>query len=171
MQKARCWVVLVCMILFPMTLSSPAVAQDYELPLKTLDGLKGVYVSIEPLDPEIKGAGLTENQLKMDVERKLRKAGIKVLTKQEWSKTPGRPAFWVRIGNARLESNHFFYIIVGLIQDVNLSRAPSFQTSAPTWYISSGIATTGGKLAELCRRTVKEMTDVFINQYLSVNPK
>lgn len=171
MKKARCWIVLVCMILFSMKLHSFAVAQDYEAPLKTLDGLKGVYVSIEPLDPDIKGAGLTENQLKMDVERKLRTAGVKVLTKQEWSKAPGRPAFWVRLGSARLGTNHFFYIIVGLIQDVNLSRAPSFQTSAPTWYISSGIGTTGGELGELCRRTVKEMTDIFINQYLSVNQK
>ena len=47
--------------------------------IASLCGLEGVGVVIEGLPGETTQAGLTENQLKTDIELKLRLAGIKVL--------------------------------------------------------------------------------------------
>ena len=58
---------------------------------ETLRGLPGVAVVIEPLHPTTERDGLTQHQLQTEVEQQLKNAGIRVLTQEEWKKTPGAP--------------------------------------------------------------------------------
>jgi hypothetical protein len=55
----------------------------------SLQGLKGVKVLVDNLAPEVEQAGLVKDPLQKGIEEKLRGAGIKVLTQDEASRTPG----------------------------------------------------------------------------------
>jgi hypothetical protein len=78
---------------------------------KALVGLKGVYVFID-LIPEAQFLSLTENKVRTNVELRLRKAGIKVLTNKEWEETPGMPVLLVRVAFHVSQANpHGAYLI------------------------------------------------------------
>src|SRR5207249_4173290 len=64
-------------------------AGDSEADRATLRGVEGVDVLVEALKPEVERAGVTRQQLKIDVELQLRKAGIRVFTEEERLRTPG----------------------------------------------------------------------------------
>jgi len=72
-------------------------AGDSELDRATLRGLQGVDVIVENLTPEVERAGLTRQQLQTDVELRLRKAGIPLLTSAERVKVPGKPFLGVHV--------------------------------------------------------------------------
>ena len=48
---------------------------------QSLRGLQGIYVSVENIGSQIKRDGLSVEQIKADIERKLNKAGIMNLSK------------------------------------------------------------------------------------------
>ena len=63
----------------------------------TLKGLQGVLVFVEDsIKPEGKKYGLTKQQLKTDVELRLRQNAIRLLTKEEFRSTVG-PLLYVRL--------------------------------------------------------------------------
>jgi hypothetical protein len=64
---------------------------------KVLVGLKGVHVFVEKIHPEVEGLGLTTEQIKTDVEMRLRKGGVKVLTMEEMLQGPEIPLFVVNL--------------------------------------------------------------------------
>ena len=147
-------------------------AHDDEFNRPTLRGLKGVYVLVEQLRPEIERGGLSKNQIQTDVELKLRMAGIKVLSKEESFDAPGRPWLYVNVNAFKAEDigAYVYHVLVELNQDVYLARRPpdftKYKTS--TWSVSYlGIKS---KLGDI-RASVKDLVDMFINAYLSVNPK
>jgi len=89
MEKAKCWIVLICMVLALVNLDSLVFAQDKEA--ETLRGLQGVKVTII-IGSKLLEEMQIENQLHLDAELKLRMAGIKVVSFDEVSKLPGRLA-------------------------------------------------------------------------------
>ena len=58
--------------------ASPAPGQTPEVARRTLRGLKDFNVLIEKLDSEAKDGGLSEDQLKADVEERLKRAHVPV---------------------------------------------------------------------------------------------
>jgi hypothetical protein len=70
--------------------STGAQGGDTEGERATLRGLDGVQVVVEDLQPDVERNGLTRQQLQTDVELRLRKAGIRVLTEQELDRAPGQ---------------------------------------------------------------------------------
>ena len=76
-------------------LSSSVFAVKQKLSQPTFGGLEGVYLAVEDLNPEIEQDGLTTNHIKGDVEQRLRLAGIKVLSEEEWKKEKGSPYLYV----------------------------------------------------------------------------
>jgi hypothetical protein len=137
---------------------------------KSLKGLTGVYVLIEDLGPNKQEVGgLTTSQLQSDVELKLRKVGIRVLTKEEWSATKGSPYLYVRISPVVQPDFYAYSIEVELKQVVVLLRAPIYVSGA-TW--STGSAGSVGKtnFVKGLRDSVGDLIDQFINDYLAVNP-
>ncbi len=138
----------------------------------TLKGLQGIQVVIAKLNPEIEKLGLTTQQLRTDVELKLRQNGIKVLSEQEWNSIVGTPALYVNV-NFNISKNYpvaSFNINLQLYQTVYLTRDLTKICNAMTWELSYvGIASLSN--IQSIRESVKDQVDEFINNYLAVNPK
>jgi len=134
--------------------------------VKTLRGLRGVGVIIEGTGSDAKKAGLTESQLRTDVEVELRKAGIPVLTENKRYSTPGMPYLHVNVTSVTLGGNlkwvYAYNVSISLKQMVDLGRNRSIGTVAETWN-----STYVGGVGEKVRDYINE----FINDYLTVNPK
>jgi len=138
----------------------------------TLLGLRGVYVLIENLKPNLEKDGLTREQLLTDVELKLRKAGIRVLTEEESYNTPGLPCLYARI-NA-IKGNSTFYCVnihVSLSQETRLERNPTIKILSFTWDHSSIGGCDESIIKDYVRKGLGDLIDKFINDYLAVNPK
>jgi hypothetical protein len=164
-------VVLIAILLFMPSESLFAI--DGKSNLATLRGLKGVGVLVENLPPEVEKEGLIKNQIQIEVESKLRAAGIKVLTREECLKTPGQPYLYININvnTAKTESDLYPYAIDALlIQKVSLLRNPELTTYAVTWSMG-GIGSIDKQILGQLRGDVEEVVQVFIKAFLSENPK
>ena len=161
-------------LLFTLLISRGAVmvnAQDTELTRATLKGLKGLYVVIEDLRPEVEQAGLTKSAIQTDVELKLRQAGISVLSREQWLNEPGWPYLYVNVNvNPRSDYSWPYNILLELKQRVILSRDPTIDLNTTTWSVHAVGAYFKANIRDL-RNDIKDNVDLFINTYVSVNPK
>jgi len=165
----------ISMVLFllMMVCVSDVYTQSIEDEIESLRGLKGVWIVIENLEPDIEKDGLKRDQIQTDIKLKLWLAGIKVLTKEEWVNEPGRPYLYVRIGSLKDESELFYAYCteLSLCQDVYLDRNTKINIIAETW--STLVVGLVGKdrVVDFIRDNTKDLVDEFISDYLSVNPK
>lgn len=149
---------------------TPFFAQDDESSRQTLRGLQGVHVVIESVNPKIKGDRLTADRLRADMEQKLEKAGIEVLSETENQMTPGRPYMYVNVNILKYKyfPAYIYNIRVEVVQDVYLVRLVDVKTGGVTWSINTaGIAP---QLRDI-RTSIENLLDYFIETYSSVNPK
>ncbi len=74
---------------------------DSDASRKTLSGIAGVYVVVEKLQPNLerytKRQELSKEKLQTAIENQLKASGIRVLNKEEWLSTKGRPVLYVDI--------------------------------------------------------------------------
>ena len=155
------------------------VAQSEEVRNReTLRGLPGVYVVIEDLGTDIKKDGLTEEQLRTDVEVRLRRAGIRVLTLDEVKESLIKPALLIRVTALKSDSLskllegsiYSFSISIELKQVATLGRMPSKFFLVTTWNDGViGFATV--KNVRIIRDDLGDYVDKFANDFLTVNPK
>ena len=172
MDKKK-WLGVFLVTVLTSTFQSPLFAINGKSNRATLRGLDGVGVLVEQLAPEVEKEGLIKNQLQIEVELKLKMAGIKVLTKEECLKTPGEPYLYVNVNVniAKTESDIYPYSIdVLLMQKVSLLRDPKQTTYAVTWS-TGGVGSIEKSILSQLRTSVEEMVDLFIKTYLSENPK
>ena len=167
--------ILLGLIVFLFTWSafvSVTFAQTKKQEIESLRGLQGVRVVVENIHPEAERDGLTRSQLQVVVELELRKAGIKVLTEEEQSSTPGSPFLYVNVTAVRRKASviYGYSISVELCQVVVLYRDQSIMITTTTWW-SGVVGTVGAPKLQDISDSVKEKVDVFINDYLTVNPK
>jgi hypothetical protein len=197
MSNRRWWAFLVVIGLALFILDSSAFSfQDTQESRETLRGVTAIYVVIEGITPELEQNGMDANQLKTDVEFKLRNAGIHVINAVEARESAGSfPAgLYVRIDALKSDilkrtidiDYYAISISVELIQRClpltheTLSRVsekamdPSYVSShsalACTWS-TSNIYLAGEERIMDIRDCVQELVDHFIKAYLSVNPK
>jgi len=152
-------VVFLCVIPF-------AFAEDKEITRLTLRGIKEVNVVIESIEPEIQNLGLTQAQVKADVEAKLREANITVAPDVQ----RGRPAVYLYVQVIRPEriERLFYSVSLSLLQNVVLERDTNVKTNTDTWLVrmlgmSSGV--------EAIRSDIRSLLDQFIEDYRKVNQK
>ena len=148
-----------------------AYAQDIEQTRNALRGLTGIYVMTEsPLEEDANRGGLSQEAVRTEVEVKLSQAGIRVLSKEEWEKIPGKPYLqvWPRVLKGGVLGGYIYYITVEFKQHVSLVRSPSILVFASTWSTEHM-----GYTPDLkdIRDRMKDRVDRFIDAYLSVNPK
>jgi hypothetical protein len=137
---------------------------------ETLRGLQGVYVLIENMTTDAEKNGLTTQQLQTDVELKLRQNGIKVLSQSELHSTDGNPYLYVMVNYQIRNDIAIFSISLELHQEILLVRDSTKDCLATTWHKGA----TGGagiNNIQFIREHVKDLVDMFINDYLAVNPK
>lgn len=111
---------------------------DCEAARKSLSDIKGVYVLVEELQPNLqkynKRVALSAAELRKAVEAQLREAGIKVYDREEWLRTGGRPVLYVNVNTHEYEKYHFAYDIrVELRQIACLEINPATKVLATTW--------------------------------------
>lgn len=145
-----------------------SIAGSEEVHKKGLRGLKGVYVAVEALKPEAERLGLTSDQIKTDVELRLRKAGVRVLTKKECFETPGAPYLSLRIGTYIDQGHVAFITLVELVERVTLARG--FINPGAIWN-SAIVGIVGATNIGEIRKDVGDRVDNFIRDYLEMNPK
>ena len=154
-------IVLILSVLF--LYCSVTIADDNEYTRETLRGLEGVYVNVLVVD-EFKQAGLSEPQVRNDMETKLRTAGIRLVSKYGSFDLPGTTWLSVSVGGSYIKNiKHIPYTIrLALEQDVLIKRS-SLSIKAGTWSITkSGII----YRFENLRSKIDDMTNQFINAYL-----
>jgi len=152
-------VVFLCVIPF-------AFAEDKEITRLTLRGIKEVNVVIESIEPEIQSMGLTQAQVRADVEAKLREANIAIAPDIE----RGRPAVYLYVQAMRPEKiNRLFYSIsLSLLQNVVLERDPNVKTNTDTWLVRVLGMSSG---TEAIRADIRSLLDQFIEDYRKANVK
>jgi len=147
--------------------ATPLFALDDEI--LSLRGLTALFVLVEIVDPEIEKDGLTSEEIQRDTEQRLRKAGIRVLSKEEWLRTKGGSYLYVNI-NARKSSYGVYMngISLELVQKVLLVRNPKTEVFAATW--SRQLLGQGGYLDRI-RYSVQDVVDLFLNSWAQANRK
>ena len=165
---------LIIIALFLTFLASNSISRGLSISdeHKSLQGLKGLYVVIRTLPTGIQGKGVTQEQILTDVESQLRLAGIKVVSKEEIFSIPGQP--WLSVdarGGLQPDGLASWTILVELHQVVNLSRDPEIKDILAITWSAGSYGTVGQDNLGTIRTEIKGLIDVFINDFLSVNPK
>ncbi len=155
----------------------PAIgyALDSDVTRQTLKGLQGVHVIMEDLQPSIQKyaskTGLAKEDLKADIERRLTEKGIRILSRDEWVRTPGTPVLYVSVNTHETEKYWYAYDIkTELQQAVTMEANPKVRTLATTWSMNlTGMANVG--TLGLIKSDVGVLVGRFIEAYTVVNEK
>jgi hypothetical protein len=158
------WLALLVLVL----LLLPNVSQAGKRQQEALRGLKSLIVLVEEINPEAERLGLSRTQLKTDVELRLRKAGIKVLTQEESINTPGQPFLYVNITTGIISGFCTFGIEVDLNEMVIIARGVKVVGSI---WDTSIIGRVGINNIKQIRNSLADEVDKFINDYLAANSK
>jgi hypothetical protein len=166
---------LILILLSGLTWLCASWALAAEVPWASLRGLKGVGVVVEELTPDAKRGGLLEEQLRMSVEWRLRKAGIIVLSGSDLHRVPGVPHLSISVaalqGKGRLAPLFVYSAKVELKQSVTLVRDHSLNVSTATWVLSGVSMIGSSRFRAGVHERVASYVDRFIRDYLAVNPK
>ena len=167
----RNWIFLGTFVLSILYLSSLVMAYDIKVSQQSFRGLKGIYVFVENLNPQIEKDGLTRDSIKRDVESMLRHAKIKILSKAEWFEVTGSPYLYLNANVLKLpDSKEYIYsVTIALKQNVYPVREPIEILGAATWSVGGIIGITPS--LDKIREAVREQVNKFIKIYLSVNPR
>jgi len=142
---------------------------------ETLAGLRGVHIAIGPVDEGAQQHGVSEAQIRTDVELQLKQAGVVVLTKDDLRRVPGMPLLYVSAGVAPPEgisTAYAYHVQVEVFQLIVLTRNPDVFALARTWNAKGGLGAVGAKgLGTSVKESVREMTDQFVAAYTAANPK
>jgi hypothetical protein len=135
----------------------------------SFQGLVGIRVKVE-VDPALRDDGLSAQQLQSDVENRLQREKITVLSEKQWQTVDHHPLLHIQIHGARVQENWKFYtfgINLYLLQDVTIVReAGTIRHQAATWF--TGIAG-HGYFGDIQTR-VNELVDLFADQFREANP-
>ncbi len=174
MNTYKCIVFVAGMVLSLIGWNTGVVASDPDV----LYNLKGVGVVVETIRPEVEKDGLTQAQLKIDVEQMLRSAGIKVLSEEEKEKSRGKEYLYVNVQVSKTSQGSYVCLVQVLLKELINTlryRLPAFPaafippTQAITWQSKGAMGLTGD-LSNV-KQAVKDGMDEFINAYLASNPK
>jgi hypothetical protein len=155
---------------------APVLAAHYESPTAVLNGIKEIYVSVKPIgNPGVLEAGMDESQIKAMVEQQLRKAGISLLSQEEYD----RYKMTLRYPLANLEIRVTVHELEGmdtavldlsvrLMQVALLGRKAIVQFNAPSWE-SREIGL--GKNLDFIVEALEKNVNFFIQDYFAANPR
>jgi hypothetical protein len=165
-------VIAVCVCLFG--LIGAVSAADSETSRRTLTGLRGVYVLIEELQPNIVQLSdkfnFGKERLRKDMESRLRRAGIRILGNDEWLASPGRPILYLVINTHQREKYWWAYDVrIELQQMSSLEVNPATKTLVSTWSTNMTGIVNLGTLHVLAEQAIV-LTDLFINAFFTANP-
>lgn len=137
---------------------------------KYLEGVPGVHVLVNPIDPEAGKYGLTKENVQNDTELLLRQYGVKILSREEAIETDSYPRLFVSVNIHINDTIAAIAIEVELVEEVILQRKPPKLCPATIWETGYfGLVST--RILGEVRKNVKDQVEIFINNYLAANPK
>ncbi len=138
---------------------------------ESLRGLTNLGVVLV-IESEADMTELNKSKLQTSVEVKLRSAGIRVTPRSVAAQLPGDPVLKLNITVLKGGMVYAYSVNLQFDQQTILKRDPSMATAASTWQLSEiGYATSMKSPGERIVNTMNSVLDVFINDYLAVNPK
>jgi hypothetical protein len=184
------FIVLFFILLF---LGSFCQADDRARDRATLRGIQSIIVKVHPISAEwhaeLEKVGLSESVLESAIEHQLQKAGIQVLPEEASNQSavegflnvrlqfadhePAKKAFLSlddkeeKIEKVDTKKKYVYAIRLNLRQLVALKRDPSANAFSITWQAES----VGLRRLALIKDDIKRQVDVFIEAYISENPK
>jgi len=165
---------LIYVIIIMYILSNSILFADNDI--ATLDGLQKFVVIIYLNDDT---SLLTSEQIKTDVELKLRLTGIEILDSDKWTDNLWKTTKLRKVGaflvvnvDTMLMSNKstIVYKVDTSVLQWALIRASTYSCYAVTW-TNSAFGYVGSSKYQIIRDSIKDEVDDFLNDYLSVNPK
>lgn len=162
MPKNALWV-------FGLTLVAASSVISSEPEQKSLAGISGMNLMVGTLSDDALEAGLSRDQLKADIEEKLRLAQIKVNPKY-------KPYVYVSINSAFPKSasgeemGYIAMVKVEFNQEVYVLDN-SHRMYAPTWKRSIFIWGARSGFQEDARKRVRDLVDLFIKDHLAANQR
>lgn len=136
-----------------------------------LGGLRGVGLQVEPLNPDAERDGLTQADLRADVEAVLREAGLAVHTQAAlFADVPGVPFLHVDVMTIRLDGRYAYSVRLELWQAVRLVRDPTIQALAVTWSGPQVVGSVAPEGLDDVRRAVRTAAQEFVAAWRAATP-
>lgn len=147
-----------------------AQAEEPRITVKALQGLTGVGVVVGGLSEDAKKIPVTERDIQDIVEQKLKTAGIKVLSREERLSAPGMPYLYLR-SSIKVTGDGFVYgsVKIQIKEEACLTRK-AMCSPFITWNKGSIFSVERDRAQQFLKDAVAENMDVFLKDYLSVNP-
>jgi len=164
---------VICLVLLLTFFTSPNVSGTTLDNDATLHGLNGVGVVIENINQETQRDGLDPNQIRADVEIRLRKAGIKVLTGSKYRKESGLPYLDVNVSAVKSKKLdlYAYHIAVEVYQLMTLNRDRNIVSFSDTWSTGSTGMVDTANFSKNVKEEIVDTLDRFVNAYLAMNPE
>lgn len=140
---------------------------------EVLRGLKGVKVVVEPINPEVQRLGLDANQIKSNVEDKVRKVGIKIFKSFQ---PPAMTALYINVHTLipyQAKTIVVYSINVMVYENVYLKRdigtvGDLKEVRAADWILSLVGLLSANRVNDIYKK-VELQVDKFISDYLAMN--
>jgi hypothetical protein len=133
---------------------------------ETLRGLQDVRVDIEPLDPAIEQQSLTRSQVHREVAEALRKAGLPVLSIEEWDTPSHVPYLEVRVSLRKTDLDLYRYSLAArIVQET--TQLPALKSIAAMVYMGE-VGTFPPESVQAIRSSIGAMVSRFIQTQRSV---
>lgn len=149
------------------------VGQTYVDQREALAGLPGVRVTVQPISTEAKQDGLSEDDLKTDIELLLHQSSITVHDEEDDPLFVLLPELSAQI--SALKSDKFPMYAVSLNLELNhvvpLYRHGSHVSTTVTLWRRRQIALLGSSKLKEIRDDLRNMVGEFANDFLAANPK
>jgi hypothetical protein len=162
------------LVVLGLTLSWPTVGFTFTADKRdTLRGLSEVSVLIEYLPDDVEREGLSRENLKRDIEVRLKQAGLRVLTILEIANSPGAPYLYVAVYPITGPSVNLNAYAIGLTlkQLVQLSRNPTTEFFATTWEGPAPPNSLSAPKVPDIRTRISDAVGRFIIDYQAANQK
>jgi len=138
----------------------------------SLRGLAGVGIIVEPIGGDAGRFGLNRTALRIDTEIKLKEAGIRALSMEEYLDVPAGPYLHLNVKTieAGTPGTHAYTINVDLRQDVLSSILPdTILYEATTWASAPILGTIASTELSTLRARVQEVVDLFVADFVAAN--
>ena len=162
------------LILLVLALYWPTVGFSFTADKRdTLRGLREISVLIEYPPDDLEREGLNREQLRRDIEVRLRQAGLHVLTLSEVANLPGAPYLYVAVYPIIGPSVNVnaYAVALTLKQLVQLSRNPTTELFATTWEGPLHFSSLSDSKVFDIRSRIFDAVGRFIVDYRDVNSR
>lgn len=144
-----------------------------EVMRKSLAGLRGLSVAVEPLDDHGRRRGLTIEELRSTVETRLSNGPIKVMDPDSQERlAAGAPTVVLTVGVFEIQDQNIcpFMVTLQVIQAARLERDREILTMPATWESPPTLAAAHcDHAASEILKVVGSMTDELVGDYRAVN--